>query len=130
MYRISADRGDLSSVGGLWSALACPTSPLVACLDFALHSAARVELPGYRCPHRMARLDQIVQNAIDGVLIEDAKIAVPENVILQRLQFHAKPVGQVVDCDGPEIRQARLGADGGVFRDGDGDLVIGKLIGP
>jgi len=78
----------------------------------------------------MARIDDVAQYPIDGILIKNAKIAIGREVALQRFQLEAKFVGAVTDGDRSKIRQACLGTNGSEFGHGDGDVVPGKLIWP
>ena len=74
--------------------------------------------------------DAVLEDPVDGVLVEDPDVAVRDDVELQRLELQAEPVGHVADRQVPEIRQPRLRADRVVLRDLDGDLVVGILVRP
>ena len=52
------------------------------------------------------------------------------NIDFQRFEFEAGLIGYVCQLNCPEIGQARLWANGGVFRNFDGDDVSRVLIGP
>ena len=60
--------------------------------------------------------DEVLQDAVDGILVEDAEIAVGVDVHLQGFEFEAVLVRHVGDADRAEVGQAGLGADGGVLR--------------
>ncbi len=81
-----------------------------------MNTAARSELACYLHPPWPAGRSQVVQNAIDHVLVEDAYIAVGLKVILEALQFEAEFVGDVFDLNRPEVGLAGFGTDGGKFR--------------
>ena len=89
---------------------------LVFCRDDTVNPAARSELARYLHPPWFAGSGEIVQDAIDYVLIEDAHIAIGLKVEFETLQFDAAFVGDVFDFDGPEVRLAGFGADGGELR--------------
>ena len=102
----------------------------VAGIDRGPHAAAYRELAADYHPLGATRADGIVQNAINGVFVEDAKGTVSEDVVLERLELQAPLGRQVVNRDRPEIGQAGPGADGRVLWEGDGDLVARILVGP
>ena len=54
---------------------------------------------------------ELIQDAIDCVLIKYAQVAVGKDVILERLEFQTELHGEIVNRDGPEIRQAGAGTD-------------------
>ena len=69
-----------------------------------------------------------MQNAVDGIFVEDAEISVRMEIHFQGLQLQTLLVRHVVQRDGAEIRQAGLWADCGIFRDLDGDFVPLVLV--
>ncbi len=78
----------------------------------------------------MAGFDEVRQNFVDGVFIEDAEISVSVNIILERFELDAGLVWYVGELDSAKVRQACFWANGGVFRDFNGNVVSGVLVGP
>ena len=74
-------------------------------------------------------LHHVPQDAVDRVLVEDAHISVGRDVGLEALELQHVLHRLVLDHDGPEVRQARLGAYGVVFGVLDGDDVTRELVG-
>ena len=54
---------------------------------------------------------KVIQNFVDHGFIENAPVAETEEVVLQGFQLNAGLIGYIINFDGAEIRQARLGAD-------------------
>jgi len=98
--------------------------------DGAAEAAAGGEFPDDGGGDGFAGFDHIGQYFIDGVFIEDAEIAVAMHIDFERFEFEAMLIRHVGEVDGSEIRQAGLGANGGVFGDFNGDDVPRVLIGP
>ena len=96
--------------------------------DLAGESAAGSKGAGYFRPDRAAGGDDILEDAVYGVFIEDAEIAVGVDVHFECLQLKAFLIRHVVQRDRAEIRQIRLGADRRVFGNLDRDLVPFILI--
>src|SRR5436853_7760827 len=80
-------------------------------------------------PYRAASFYNILEDPIDGVLVEDAEVAIGMDVHLQRFEFEAFLVRHVPYCNSSKIRKCSLGADGRVLRNFDGDLIALILIG-
>jgi hypothetical protein len=114
----------------LTPALPLGPGPAVACLDSTLNSSAGSEFASDTHRNRFASLDQVLKNAIDRILIEDAEIAVGRDVFLQGLEFQAPLVWNITHMDGPEIGQAGSRTNGCVFRKDDFDFIIRILIFP
>src|SRR6266481_7558864 len=74
--------------------------------------------------------DDVAEDFVDGVFVEDAEIAIGEEIHFERFELDAIFFGHVLDGDGAEVREAGLGAHGGVFGEARGDDVAGELIGP
>ena len=74
--------------------------------------------------------DDVVENLVDGVFVEDAEVAIGEEIHFQGFELDAIFFGHVLNGDGAEVGEAGLGADGGVFWKPRGDDVAGELIGP
>ena len=87
-------------------------------------------IPLHYGPLRPAGARHVIQDAVDGVFIEDSEVAESHDVGLQRLQLQAELVGKIMNGDGSKIRQPRARADAGEFGDGDGDLVTVVLVLP
>jgi len=91
--------------------------------------APGIELARHGRPDGAAGFDDILEDAIDDVLIEDAQVPVGQEVFFQGFQFQDARLRLVINGQGPEIRQAGLRTDRGELRDLDLDLVTGELVG-
>ena len=69
-------------------------------------SAAGSEFAAHSAPDGLGCGDDVSQNAVDGVFVEDAEIAIGQEVEFQRLQLKALTPGFVFDGDGSVIGQA------------------------
>src|SRR5262249_13086329 len=81
-------------------------------------------------PLRGDGFDDVVQDFIDGVLIEDAEVAVSQEIHFERFQLDAAFARHVADGDCAVVGKASFGADGSIFGKVRGDDVAGKLVGP
>src|ERR1700678_478742 len=81
-------------------------------------------------PDRIAGFDDVVENLVDDVLLEDAEVAIGEEILFEGLEFEAGLAGHVADGEAAEVGQAGLGADGGELGVVDEDLVGAELIAP
>ena len=88
-----------------------------------MHPAARREFAAHGHPLRFAGARCVVEDAVHRVLIKYPHVPVFEDVVLQRLQFQALFVGQILNGDRPEVGQMSARANGSVFGNRDGDLV-------
>jgi hypothetical protein len=104
--------------------------PGVACLDLTLNSSAGSEFASDTHRNRFAGLDQVVEDAIHGILIEDAEIPIGRDVFLQRFKLEAPLIRDITHIEGPKIGQAGSRTNGCVFWKGDFDLIIRILIFP
>ena len=93
-------------------------------------TAASREGSRHNSPSRFAGFHHVLQNSIHRVFVKNSQIAIGMNIEFERFEFEAGFVWHVVKRDGAEIRQARFGADGRVFRDLNGDFITWKLVGP
>src|SRR3990170_3839747 len=107
-----------------------PPRARVAGFDGGAHAAAGGELAAHLRPRRAAGGHHVAQDAVHGVLVKDAQVAVGQDVHLERLQFQAAAARLVAEGERAEVGLPRARADGGVLRDGDGDGVAGKLVFP
>src|SRR5580692_1557448 len=114
-----------SAVYGLSGSRARPAG-----FDGGSDAAAGAEHALDHCPDRIGGLHDVFQNLVDDVLLEDAQIAIAEQIFLERLQFQASGPGHVADGEQAKVGQAGLGANRGQFRIVDEDLVARKLISP
>lgn len=69
-----------------------------------------------------------MKDAVDGVLVKDAEIPVGVDIHFERFEFETGFVGHVVQRDGAEIRQIRLGANRRVLGNLDRDLIALILV--
>jgi len=91
---------------------------------FGRNAPAGRERTGDGHAARLTRGDQVVENSVDGGLVEDALVAVAEEVVLQCLQLDTRRVGHVLDDDLAEIREPRFGAHRGELGAADVDVVV------
>ncbi len=89
-----------------------------------MHPAARCKLAGNFYLPGAARCDEIVEDAVDHILVEYARVAIALQVELEALEFYAEFACDVFDFNHAEVGLARLGANGGKLRRDVGDYVI------
>ena len=94
------------------------------------YAAAGAEFAAHYGPDRVAGFHNIFEDLVDDVLLEDAEVAVAEEVFLERFEFEAAAAGHVANGERTEVGQTGLGADGSELRIVDDDFVAGKLILP
>ncbi len=94
------------------------------------HSTTRIKISSDLCLHRLTRLNKVIENPVDGVLIENPQVAVRAEVLFQGLQFQAQIVRLVADGDQTEVREAGLGADGRELGHRNADLIARILVRP
>src|SRR6185503_7252663 len=75
-------------------------------------------------PARLGGAYQVVEDPVGDRLMERAFVAVGPHVLLERLQFDAKPVGDVVEQEHGEIGLSRHRAQAGELRDLHVDPVV------
>src|SRR5262245_563392 len=90
--------------------------------DDGLHAASYREIADDSHAPWLTGLDEIVEDRIRRGLEEDAAIAKPEHVVLQRFQLDAAVRGHVRDADFAEVGQAGFWTNGGELRAVDRDL--------
>jgi len=93
-------------------------------------AAAGAEFSTDDGPDGVAGLDDVFEDLVDDVFLEDAEVAVAEEVLLEGLELEAAVAGHVADIEDAEIGQAGFGADRGEFGIVDGDFVAGELVLP
>src|SRR5689334_6044941 len=81
---------------------------LVARSDDRLDAAANVEVTDYLHGLRLARLREIVEDAVHRTLVEDSVVAKAPQIQLQGLELETHFSGHVGDEDRAEIRGAPL----------------------
>ena len=109
--------------------LLCPV-PRPARLDRGGQSAPRREFAAHHAPHRARCRHDVGQDAVHRILVEDAQIAVFQQIMLERFQLQAAVPRLVLDDDRAVIRQAGFRADRRVLRIARRDGVAGKLVRP
>jgi hypothetical protein len=77
----------------------------VSCFDLATESPTGCEGTGDVGPDWMARFDDIVQDSVDGIFVEDAKIPVGVDVHFERFQLKTFFIRHVVQRNGSKVRQ-------------------------
>src|SRR5579872_4816472 len=112
------------------SALSTGRSPAPTRGDQGGEAAARREFSNHRGLHRLGRFHHVAQHAVHDVFLEDAQVAIGEQVHLVRLQLEAQAVGHVAQHEAAEIGERRLRADRSELRHHDFDFVIRILIRP
>jgi hypothetical protein len=93
-------------------------------------SAAGAEVADDDGPDGVGGFDDVVEDLVDDVLLEDAEVAIGEEVFLEGFEFHAALAGHVADGEAAEVWQAGFGADGGEFGVVDENFVGMELVGP
>jgi hypothetical protein len=93
-------------------------------------AAAGAEVADDFGPDGVAGFDDVVEDLIDDVFLEDAEVAVGEEVLLEGLELEAGFAGHVADGEAAEVGKAGLGADGGELGVVDEDLVGLELVAP
>ena len=98
--------------------------------DGGCQAAAWGEFAANDAPFRLDGVDDVVEHFVHGVFVEDAEVAVGQQVHFQRFELDAVFARHVLDSDGAEVGQAGFWADRGVLRKFGGDDVARELIGP
>ncbi len=93
-------------------------------------AAAGAEVAYDNGPDGIAGFDDVVEDLVDDVFLEDAEVAVGEEVFLEGLELQAALAGHVADGEAAEVGEARLGADAGELGVVDEDLVGLELVLP
>ena len=93
-------------------------------------AAAGAEFAADDGPDGIAGFHHVFEDLVDDVFLEDAEVAVAEEIFLKRFEFEAAGAGHVANGEVAEVGQAGLGADGGEFGIVDDDFVVGELILP
>jgi hypothetical protein len=81
-------------------------------------------------PNGIAGFNNIFEDLVDDVLLEDAEIAIAEEVFLERFELEAARAWHVADGEMAEVGQAGFWTNRGQFRVVDDDLIAGKLVLP
>jgi hypothetical protein len=81
-------------------------------------------------PDRIAGFYDILEDLVNDVLLENAKVSITEEILLKRFQFEATLARHVADSEHAKIRKAGLGANRSEFRIVNGDFVARELILP
>jgi len=93
-------------------------------------AAAGAEVAFDDGPDGVGGLDEVFEDLVDDVFLEDAEVAVAEEVFLEALELGAAVAGHIADGECAEVGEAGFGADGGEFGVVDEDFVAGKLVWP
>lgn len=92
--------------------------------------APRPKLPFHFRPHWLRPLHHVLQNLVYDVLLEDSKITVGLQILLQRLQLQTALVRHVTDGQYAKVGKPGLRAHRRELRVIDHNLVPRKLVGP
>lgn len=101
----------------------------VACLNLAGQAATCRKVACDLSPNWSACAYDVVEDAIDGIFVENSNVSIGMDVHFERFELEAMFVGFVVKGDSSEVGQIRLRANGGVFGDDDRDVVSLVLVG-
>src|SRR6266567_3966015 len=101
-----------------------------ACFHCGPNPAARAKDTLDHCPLWLGRADHVFQNLIDDILLEDTKIAVVQQILLERFQFQAKLGRHVTNLQQAKVGQAGLRAHRRKLRHVNEDFISGKLVRP
>jgi hypothetical protein len=93
-------------------------------------AAAGAEVSYDHGPDWVTGFDDVVEDLVDDVFLEDAEVAVGEEVFLEGLEFQAALAGHIADSEAAEVGEAGLGADAGELGIVDEDLVGLELVLP
>src|SRR6266851_93469 len=88
------------------------------------------EVADYLGPDGVGGFDDVVEDLVDDVLLEEAEVAVGEEVLLEGFELEALLARNVADCEAAEVGQAGLGADAGELGVVDEDLIGLELVAP
>ena len=92
-------------------------------------ASARTELAADLHPARRARLHEVGEDAVHGLLVERVVVAEGIEVELEGLAFDAELVGDIPDADVPEVGLSGHGAQARELRAVEQDLVVTLRIG-
>ena len=92
-------------------------------------AAARTELAVDLHPSRLARLDEVGEDAVDGLFVERVVIAEGIEVKLEGFAFDASFVGDIPHSDVSEIGLSGHGAQACEFGAIEQDLIVALRIG-
>jgi hypothetical protein len=94
------------------------------------NTAAGTEFAADNGPDGVAGFHHVFEDLVDDVFLEDAEVAVAEEIFLEGFEFEAAAAGHVADGERTKVRQSGLGADGCQFGIVDDNFVSGKLVLP
>ena len=98
--------------------------------DYGGDAAAGTEVADDLGPDGVAGFDDVVKDLVDDVFLEDAEVAVGEEVLFEGLELEAALAGHVANGEAAEVREAGLGADGGELGVVDEDFIGLELVLP
>jgi hypothetical protein len=104
--------------------------PGPARFDDCRNAAAGAEVSFDVGPNGIAGLHNVFEDLVDDILLEDAEIAVGEEIFLPRLEFEAALTRHVAELDDAEVGQSGLGTDRGKLGIVDEDFVGRELVLP
>src|SRR5258706_12909979 len=96
----------------------------MGCGDFGGGSAADGEVGGDGHFAGFEGGNEVVEDRVGDGFVEDAFVAVGEEVELESLHLDAEFIGDVGDGDGGEVGLAGDGAEAGEFGEGEFDFVV------
>src|SRR6266851_5752089 len=68
-------------------------------------AASGAEVADYLGPDGVGGFDDVVEDLVDDVLLEDAEVAIGEEVLLEGLELEALLAGHVADGEGADVRR-------------------------
>ncbi len=98
--------------------------------DYGGDASAGAEVAYDDCPDGIAGFDDVVEDLVDDVFLEDAEVAIGEEILLEGLELEAALAGHVADGEAAEVGEPGLGADAGELGIVDEDLVGLELVLP
>ena len=96
----------------------------VLCRHLRRDTPASREVPDDHHPAWRTRRDQIVEDLVGRRLVEDALVAIGEEVVLQCLELETTLIGNVANSNRAKVGQARLRAHRRELGAVDGDLEV------
>lgn len=106
-------------VGGLFG---------VFCLDHAVQSSASGKLACYLSPSRSAGSNHILEDAVDGIFVENSDVSVGVDIHFKRLEFKTLFIRLIVKSNSSKVWEVGLGTDRRIFRNDDRNFVTFILI--
>lgn len=100
----------------------------IFCLDHATQSAPGRKLTRDFGPSRSARSNYVVENAVDGIFVENTDVSVCVYIHFERLKFKAMFIRLIVKSNRPKVRQIGFGTDSRILWNHNRNFVAFVLV--